>query len=110
MSVNWQDIAFSFLGGLGLFLFSIKYMGDGLQQAAGDKLRFYIDKYTSNPVFRGFDWYCHDGLDSVEFRGYRYCRRSGFGRAFESSSGYWYCHGGKHRYNRNFLHDWFQLG
>lgn len=49
MSVNWQDIAFSFLGGLGLFLFSIKYMGDGLQQAAGDKLRFYIDKYTSNP-------------------------------------------------------------
>ena len=44
MSVNWQDIAFSFLGGLGLFLFSIKYMGDGLQQAAGDKLRFYIDK------------------------------------------------------------------
>ena len=49
VSVNWQDIAFSFLGGLGLFLFSIKYMGDGLQQAAGDKLRFYIDKYTSNP-------------------------------------------------------------
>ncbi|MGT2787317.1 Na/Pi cotransporter family protein, partial [Streptococcus loxodontisalivarius] len=24
-------------------------MGDGLQQAAGDKLRYYIDKYTSNP-------------------------------------------------------------
>ena len=39
----------AFFGGLGLFLFSIKYMGDGLQQAAGDRLRFYIDKYTSNP-------------------------------------------------------------
>ena len=26
-------------------------MGDGLQQAAGDRLRFYIDKYTSNPFF-----------------------------------------------------------
>lgn len=49
MSINWQDVAFTFLGGLGLFLFSIKYMGDGLQQAAGDKLRYYIDKYTSNP-------------------------------------------------------------
>ena len=36
-------------GGLGLFLYSIKTMGDGLQQAAGDRLRFYIDKYTSNP-------------------------------------------------------------
>lgn len=51
MSVNWQDIAFHFFGGLGLFLFSIKYMGDGLQQAAGDKLRYYTDKYTSNPFF-----------------------------------------------------------
>lgn len=49
MSINWQEMAFNFLGGLGLFLFSIKYMGDGLQQAAGDKLRYYIDKYTSNP-------------------------------------------------------------
>ncbi|GGE37093.1 Na/Pi cotransporter family protein [Streptococcus himalayensis] len=49
MSINWQQILFSFLGGLGLFLFSIKYMGDGLQQIAGDKLRYYIDKYTSNP-------------------------------------------------------------
>ena len=49
MSINWQEIAFHFLGGLGLFLYSIKTMGDGLQQAAGDRLRFYIDKYTSNP-------------------------------------------------------------
>ncbi len=49
VSVNWQEIAFNFFGGLGLFLFSIKYMGDGLQQAAGDRLRYYIDKYTSNP-------------------------------------------------------------
>lgn len=51
MSINWQEILFTFLGGLGIFLFSIKYMGDGLQQAAGDKLRYYIDKYTSNPFY-----------------------------------------------------------
>lgn len=51
MSINWQEIIFHFLGGLGLFLYSIKTMGDGLQQAAGDRLRFYIDKYTSNPFF-----------------------------------------------------------
>ena len=49
MSINWQEIVFSFFGGLGLFLFSIKYMGDALQQSAGDRLRYYIDKYTSNP-------------------------------------------------------------
>ena len=49
MSINWQESIFHFLGGLGLFLYSIKTMGDGLQQAAGDRLRYYIDKYTSNP-------------------------------------------------------------
>jgi len=49
MSINWQEIIFHFLGGLGLFLYSIKTMGDGLQQVAGDRLRYYIDKYTSNP-------------------------------------------------------------
>ena len=49
MSINWQEIIFSFLGGLGLFLYSIRMMGDGLQQAAGDRLRYFIDKYTSNP-------------------------------------------------------------
>ncbi len=51
MSINWQQIIFSFLGGLGLFLYSIRMMGDGLQQAAGDRLRYFIDKYTSNPFF-----------------------------------------------------------
>ena len=51
MSINWQEIVFHFLGGLGLFLYSIKTMGDGLQQAAADRLRYYIDKYTSNPFF-----------------------------------------------------------
>lgn len=108
MSVNWQDIAFSFLGGLGLFLFSIKYMGDGLQQAAGDKLRFYIDKYTSNPFLGVLIGIVMTAL-------------------IQSSSGVTVIvvglvsagllslrqaigivMGGKHRNNRNFLHDWFQ--
>ncbi|RKQ15290.1 Na/Pi cotransporter family protein [Lysinibacillus endophyticus] len=41
---------FEFLGGLGLFLFAIKYMGDGLQKAAGDRLRELIDRFTTNPL------------------------------------------------------------
>lgn len=45
MDINWQAI----LGGLGLFLFGIKFMGDGLKSLAGDKLRDIIDKYTSKP-------------------------------------------------------------
>ncbi|MFD1864068.1 Na/Pi cotransporter family protein [Planococcus chinensis] len=49
METNWQEILFSFLGGLGIFLFSIKYMGDALQKAAGDKLRSILDRFTTNP-------------------------------------------------------------
>nr|WP_154749565.1 Na/Pi cotransporter family protein [Planomicrobium sp. YIM 101495] len=40
---------FTFLGGLGLFLFSIKFMGDALQKAAGDRLRGILDRFTTNP-------------------------------------------------------------
>ena len=48
-TLNWQQIIFSFLGGLGMFLFCIKYMGDGLQLAAGDRLKYILDKYTTSP-------------------------------------------------------------
>ena len=48
-TIDYQQMAFGFLGGLGLFLFCIKYMGDGLQMAAGDRLRYILDKYTTSP-------------------------------------------------------------
>ena len=48
-TINFQQMAFTFLGGLGLFLFCIKYMGDGLQIAAGDRLKYILDKYTTSP-------------------------------------------------------------
>ncbi|MFS0689748.1 Na/Pi cotransporter family protein [Sporosarcina sp. 179-K 8C2 HS] len=49
MEVNWQEVIFQFVGGLGIFLFAIKYMGDGLQKAAGDRLRSILDRFTTNP-------------------------------------------------------------
>lgn len=49
VEMNWQEMIFQFLGGLGLFLFAIKFMGDGLQKAAGDRLRDILDKFTTNP-------------------------------------------------------------
>ncbi|PFB24734.1 Na/Pi cotransporter family protein [Bacillus cereus] len=50
MEYNVQDMIFQFVGGLGIFLFGIKYMGDGLQQAAGDRLRDILDRFTTNPL------------------------------------------------------------
>lgn len=41
--ISWQEI----LGGLGLFLFGIQFMGDGLKSLAGEKLKDIIDRYTT---------------------------------------------------------------
>ncbi len=43
----------SLCGGLGLFLFGMKYMGAGLELAAGPKLNNLLEKLTRNP-FMGF--------------------------------------------------------
>lgn len=48
--MSYQEMIFSFLGGLGIFLFGIKYMGDGLQKAAGDSLREVLHRFTSTPL------------------------------------------------------------
>jgi phosphate:Na+ symporter len=40
----------SLMGGLGLFLYGMKMMGDGLENAAGNKLKFILEKVTSNPL------------------------------------------------------------
>lgn len=49
MEIDIQSLIFEFLGGLGIFLLGIKFMGDGLQRSAGDRLRELLDKYTTNP-------------------------------------------------------------
>ena len=41
------------LGGLGVFLFGIKFMGEGLQLVAGQNIKEYIAKSTNNPL-KGF--------------------------------------------------------
>lgn len=50
MTIDWQSILFQFLGGLGVFLFSIKLMGEGLQKSADDRLREWLNRFTTNPL------------------------------------------------------------
>ncbi len=45
-----MQIAISLLGGLGLFLYGMNMMGDGLQKAAGEQLKRIIGFLTSNVV------------------------------------------------------------
>ncbi|WP_181350124.1 Na/Pi cotransporter family protein [Thalassobacillus sp. CUG 92003] len=49
MDIDVQQMIFEFVGGLGIFLFGLKYMADGLQRTAGDRLKDLLDRFTRNP-------------------------------------------------------------
>lgn len=46
--INWLEVGLSFLGGFGLFLFGMEFMGKGLQKAAGNKMKNLLSILTSN--------------------------------------------------------------
>ena len=52
MEISIKTIVFSFLGGLGLFLFGLRFMSDALQAVAGDCMRTILEHGTKN-AFRG---------------------------------------------------------
>ncbi|MHA1988751.1 MAG: Na/Pi symporter, partial [Promethearchaeota archaeon] len=45
---NLTTLLFSIIGGLGLFIFGLRIMGDGLQKAAGQRMREIISHLTNN--------------------------------------------------------------
>src|SRR3712207_1834450 len=45
-----MGIAVSLIGGLGMFLYGMNVMGDGLQKAAGEKLKRIIEMLTTNKI------------------------------------------------------------
>ena len=49
-AIDIQKTLFEFIGGLGIFLLGIKFMGDGLQKSAGNRLKDILDRFTSNPL------------------------------------------------------------
>ncbi|MDA3797865.1 MAG: Na/Pi cotransporter family protein [Kiritimatiellae bacterium] len=51
VSVIFKAIGFQVLGGLGIFLLGMKYMSEGMQNVAGDKLRNLIGLVANNRIF-----------------------------------------------------------
>jgi len=49
-----QDILFKVVGGLGIFLMGMKYMSEGMQAVAGNKLRKMISAVTDNRLMACF--------------------------------------------------------
>lgn len=48
-NLTFQDIGLNMiLGGFGMFLLGITFLGDGLKEIAGPRIKIYIEKYTSN--------------------------------------------------------------
>ncbi|UCH12031.1 MAG: Na/Pi cotransporter family protein [Candidatus Omnitrophota bacterium] len=45
-----QILIFGIIGGLGLFIYGIRLMGEGLQRAAGERLRSILKSLTSTPL------------------------------------------------------------
>ena len=45
-----MEIGISLIAGLGMFLYGMNVMGDGLQKAAGDKLKKIIEMLTTNRI------------------------------------------------------------
>ena len=43
-----MEIAINLMGGLGLFLYGMNLMADGLQKSAGSKLKRIVELLTSN--------------------------------------------------------------
>lgn len=50
MKTNWLTIGFGFLGGIGILLYGIQVMGDGLQKILGRQLRALLESITKKPV------------------------------------------------------------
>lgn len=50
MNVDWQKIAFSMMGGLGLFLIGMNMMSAGLKEVAGRKLKAVLESMTRRPL------------------------------------------------------------
>lgn len=53
-----MELILTLLGGLGLFLFGMNFMSQGLQKAAGAKLRSILEAMTKNKIIAVLFGFC----------------------------------------------------
>ena len=70
MSITDLGMIFQFIGGLGMFLYGMGAMADGLQKFAGNRLQKLLGILTTNRVLSG-----RHGYYSEQFRNYRHGSR-----------------------------------
>ena len=108
MNIGYLESIFSFLGGLGMFLYGMSIMGDGMQKSAGSKLNKFLRMVTDNRLLAV-------GLgalitDPAQQRSYN--RHGGWFRKrrnFESDPGGRGHHGREYRYNDHRMDGFLKL-
>src|SRR6056297_226627 len=50
LAIDWMDITFAVIGGLGIFLYGMSLMSDSLKKLAGNKLKLFLEKSTNTPL------------------------------------------------------------
>lgn len=50
MAINWMELSFEVIGGLGIFLYGMSLMSESLKKLAGNKLRLFLEKTTNTPL------------------------------------------------------------
>ncbi|MCD8153768.1 MAG: Na/Pi cotransporter family protein, partial [Clostridiales bacterium] len=48
--MNYLTIIISFVGGLGMFIYGMQIMAQGLENAAGDKMKSLLSALTGNKI------------------------------------------------------------
>ena len=49
-----QQLIFGLIGGIGLFFIGMRFMSEGLQKAAGDRMRRILETLTNNRIVAVF--------------------------------------------------------
>jgi phosphate:Na+ symporter len=50
VSISWTTTLFGLFGGIGILLYGIQVMGDGLQKILGKQLRHLLESVTRKPL------------------------------------------------------------
>ena len=97
MSISTLGTLFQFIGGLGMFLYGMESMADGLQKFAGNRLQRVLEILTSNRLLgvlvgAGVTAIIQSSSDGYG-RWFRKCRN------YQSSAGDRHHHGCQHWYD-----------
>ena len=96
-----MEMFFGLIGGLAVFIFGMQAIASGLQQVAGKRMRYILEKLTGIPIIgvlgRRIGDFCHTEFQSYDSYGRRFCQC----RPDDFKTSHLSNHGGQYRYHRD---------